>query len=111
MPTPGDVDVVMAAELMEAGRSMLRGLVTPDKPTLIASTHRLYAVAEKEKPGDGIGDPTVVVEGADFAAKRVIAFDMEALANREQQRDLGLPVRRAGRLRTPCRSSAKPSRR
>ena len=31
MPTPGDVDVVMAAELMEAGRSVLRGLVTPDK--------------------------------------------------------------------------------
>src|SRR3977135_92000 len=31
MPTPGDVDVVMAAEFMEAGRSMLRGLVTPDR--------------------------------------------------------------------------------
>jgi indolepyruvate ferredoxin oxidoreductase beta subunit len=53
MPTPGEVDVVMAAELMEAGRSVLRGLVTPDRTTLIASTHRAYAVAEKEKPGDG----------------------------------------------------------
>jgi hypothetical protein len=31
MPTPGDVDIVLAAELMEAGRSILRGLVTPDK--------------------------------------------------------------------------------
>src|SRR5919199_4926041 len=31
VPTPGDVDVVIAAELMEAGRSMLRGLVTPDR--------------------------------------------------------------------------------
>ena len=48
MLTPGNVDVVMAAELMEAGRSVLRGLVTPDKTTLIASTHRPYAVAEKE---------------------------------------------------------------
>ena len=80
MPTPGDVDVVMAAELMEAGRSVLRGLVTPDKTTLIASTHRAYAVAEKEKPGDGAGDPFVVVDALDFAARRTIAFDMEKLA-------------------------------
>jgi indolepyruvate ferredoxin oxidoreductase beta subunit len=80
MPTPGDVDVVMAAELMEAGRSVLRGLVTPDRTTLIASTHRSFAVVEKEKPGDGIGDPTVVVDATDFAARRTIAFDMEMLA-------------------------------
>ncbi|MGK6313474.1 indolepyruvate oxidoreductase subunit beta family protein [Neorhizobium sp. DT-125] len=80
MPTPGDVDVVLAAELMEAGRSVLRGLVTPDKTTLIASTHRSYAVGEKEKPGDGTGDPTVVVGATDFAAKRTIAFDMDTLA-------------------------------
>ncbi len=80
MPTPGDVDVVMAAELMEAGRSVLRGLVTPDKTTLIASTHRAYAVAEKEKPGDGAGDPFIVVDALDFAARRTIAFDMEKLA-------------------------------
>ena len=80
MPTPGDVDVVMAAELMEAGRSVLRGLVTPDKTTLIASTHRAYAVVEKEKPGDGAGDPFTVVDALDFAARRTIAFDMEKLA-------------------------------
>ena len=80
MPTPGDVDVVVAAELMEAGRSVLRGLVTPDRTTLIASTHRSFAVGEKEKPGDGIADPTVVTVATDFAAKRTIAFDMETLA-------------------------------
>lgn len=82
MPTPGDVDVVMAAELMEAGRSVLRGLVTPDKTTLIASTHRSFAVAEKQAPGDGIGNPEVVVDATDFASKRTIAFDMETLAVR-----------------------------
>jgi len=82
MPTPGDVDVVMAAELMEAGRSVLRGLVTPDRTTLIASTHRAYAMAEKERPGDGVGDPMVVTDATDFAARRVITFDMESLAAR-----------------------------
>jgi indolepyruvate ferredoxin oxidoreductase beta subunit len=80
MPTPGDVDVVMAAELMEAGRSVLRGLVTPERTTLIASTHRAYAVVEKEKPGDGVSDPFAVVDALDFAARRTIAFDMEKLA-------------------------------
>ncbi len=80
MPTPGDVDIVMAAELMEAGRSVLRGLVTPDRTTLIASTHRALAVVEKQAPGDGVADPEVVTLATDFAARRVIAFDMEAMA-------------------------------
>lgn len=80
MPTPGDVDIVIAAELMEAGRSVIRGLVTPDRTHLIASTHRSYAVGEKEKPGDGIGNPVVVVDATDFAAKKTIAFDMDTLA-------------------------------
>ena len=37
-PVPGDVDIVIASELMEAGRAVQRGLVTPDRTTLIAST-------------------------------------------------------------------------
>jgi indolepyruvate ferredoxin oxidoreductase beta subunit len=82
MPTPGDVDVVIAAELMEAGRSVMRGLVTPDKTMLIASTHRSYAVGEKEKPGDGTGNPVVVVDATEFAARKTIAFDMDSLATR-----------------------------
>jgi indolepyruvate ferredoxin oxidoreductase, beta subunit len=82
MPAPGEVDVVLASELMEAGRSILRGLVTPDRTTLIASTHRVYAVAEKEKPGNAIAAPSAVVDAAGVAAKRTIAFDMEAVANR-----------------------------
>ena len=80
MPAPGEVDVVLATELMEAGRSILRGLVTPDRSTLIVSTHRLYAVAEKEKPGDAIADPNAVMEATNVAAKHIIAFDMEAVA-------------------------------
>ena len=47
MPVPGDVDVVIASELMEAARAVQRGLVTPDRTTLIASTHRVFAMTEK----------------------------------------------------------------
>ena len=80
MPTPGDVDVVIAAELMEAGRSILRGLVTPDRTLLITSTHRSYAVVEKEKPGNAIADPQAVNAAAGIAARRVIAFDKDEAA-------------------------------
>ncbi len=79
-PTQGEVDVVVAAEWMEAGRSILRGLATPDRTVVIASAHRSLAVGEKEKPGEGTGDPTLVVDALRIAARRVVAFDMEALA-------------------------------
>ncbi len=80
MPTPGDVDIVIAAELMEAGRAILRGLVSPKRTLLITSTHRAYAVSEKEKPGFGIGDPRSVDVASGITARKVIAFDMESLA-------------------------------
>ncbi|MDA8248557.1 MAG: indolepyruvate oxidoreductase subunit beta family protein [Rhodospirillales bacterium] len=82
LPVPGDVDVVIAAELMEAGRAIQRGLVTPARTTLIASTHRAYAVTEKMHPGDGRADPTAVRSAAQVAAQRFFAADMQALAER-----------------------------
>ena len=41
---------------MEAGRAIQRGLVSPGRTTLIASSHRAYAVSEKISPSDGAGD-------------------------------------------------------
>jgi indolepyruvate ferredoxin oxidoreductase, beta subunit len=84
MPLPGDVDVVLAAELMEAGRMILRGLVTPERTTLIASTHRSYAVSEKMGPGDGRADSASVLTAARQHARRCIAYDMEAIAGRHR---------------------------
>jgi indolepyruvate ferredoxin oxidoreductase, beta subunit len=80
MPTPGDVDLVMAAEFMEAGRSILRGIVTPDRTTLIASNHRSLAIGEKIAPGNGIADNGAVTGAIGVAAKNEIIFDMNALA-------------------------------
>jgi indolepyruvate ferredoxin oxidoreductase beta subunit len=80
MPTPGDVDIVMAAEFMEAGRSILRGLVTPDRTTLIASNHRSFAIGEKIAPGNGIADKGAVTGAIGVAAKTEVIFDMNALA-------------------------------
>jgi indolepyruvate ferredoxin oxidoreductase beta subunit len=80
MPVPGEVDIVIGAELMEAGRAIQRGLVSPDRTTLIASTHRAYAVVEKVAPGDGAGDPAKVYEAAGATSKKFLAFDMAAIA-------------------------------
>jgi indolepyruvate ferredoxin oxidoreductase beta subunit len=80
MPVPGDVDVVIAAELMEAGRAIQRGLVSPDRTTLIASSHRSYAVVEKMKPGDGIADPAPVLEAAELFSQRFLCADMQRTA-------------------------------
>ena len=43
LPNPGDIDIMVASELLEAGRAVQNGFITPDKTTLIASTHRVYA--------------------------------------------------------------------
>ena len=79
-PSPGDVDVLIAAELMEAGRAVMRGFVTPDRTTLVASTHRNLSVAEKQVPGDGRSDSTLVEEEIIKASLLSVCFDMEAIA-------------------------------
>lgn len=81
MPVPGDVDVVVASELMEAGRAIMRGFVTSDRTTLVASTHRVYAISEKSALADGRGDVDRVIEAANARAKTFIGFDMEETAN------------------------------
>lgn len=80
MPLPGDVDVVLASELMEAGRAVQRGLVTRERTTLVASTHRVYSIAEKSAMGDGRVDSAQLLAHADKAAKRFIRFDMAQAA-------------------------------
>jgi indolepyruvate ferredoxin oxidoreductase, beta subunit len=79
-PAPSCVDVMVASELLEAGRAMQNGFVTPDRTTLIASTHRVYTVAEKMQMGDGRFDSDVVLKAARVLAKRTIVFDMQAEA-------------------------------
>ncbi|MBI2739256.1 MAG: indolepyruvate oxidoreductase subunit beta family protein [Rhodospirillales bacterium] len=84
MPVPGEVDIVIGAELMEAGRAMQRGLVSADRTTLIASSHRAYAVSEKIVPGDGAGDPAKVYEAARASSKQFLAFDMAAISEQSE---------------------------
>ena len=80
MPLPGDVDIVLASELMEAGRAIQRGLVTPERTTFVFSTHRVYAIAERIALGDGRVDASSLLAHVQGAANRFTGFDMARLA-------------------------------
>lgn len=80
MPASGDMDLVIASELMEAGRAIQRGLVSPERSTFIFSTHRVFAMQEKIALGDGRVDANALLATCREAARRVVAADMQALA-------------------------------
>ncbi len=82
MPVAGDVDCVVAAELVEAGRAVQRGLVTADRTTLIASSHRTYAIAEKSAMGQGMADESEITAVLRAHARRLVLFDMDEVAQR-----------------------------
>ena len=81
-PVPGRVDVVVASELLEAARMMERGFVTPDRTTLIASTHRIYTTLEKMHMADGRHDAQRIRATAQTVAARLALIDMESIATR-----------------------------
>jgi indolepyruvate ferredoxin oxidoreductase, beta subunit len=80
LPNPGDIDIMVASELLEAGRAVQNGFITPDKTTLIASTHRVYATIEKAAMGDGRADTRRVIAAAQEMAREAVLFDMGKVA-------------------------------
>lgn len=86
-PSPGGVDLMLASEVLEAGRALENGFVTPDRTTLAAATHRVYAVVEKAAMGDGRFDTSRIIAAARTLAQRTILFD---LTRNERTRALSL---------------------
>jgi indolepyruvate ferredoxin oxidoreductase beta subunit len=79
-PGIGDIDIVLASELMEAGRTVANGFVTPDRTLMIASLSRFYVMNEKIALGDGRYDQGRLIQALQTHAQRTLLFDMEALA-------------------------------
>ncbi len=79
-PSPGNVDIMVASELVEAGRAMTNGFVSPERTTLIASTHRIYATVEKMQMADGRFDSDRIMDAGKQLAKQAVMFDMRKLA-------------------------------
>ncbi len=78
-PTPGNVDLMVCSELVEAGRALQNGWVT-DRTTLIASSHRIYATIEKMPMGDGRFDAQRIIDAAPQLAGKAVLFDMAEAA-------------------------------
>ncbi len=79
-PGPRNMDVVVASELLEAGRAIENGFVSPDRTTLIASTHRFYAIAEKSAMGDGVHDSDRILAAAREMAQTTMLYDLAQTA-------------------------------
>jgi indolepyruvate ferredoxin oxidoreductase alpha subunit len=79
-PGIGDVDLVVASELMEAGRAIASGFVTPERTTTIASTSRSYLVVEKMAMGDGRYDQQKLLQSVEKSSKATLLLDLEAIA-------------------------------
>jgi len=82
MPVPGELDVVVASELMEAGRAIQREMVTPNRTVLIASTHRVYSMTEKIAIGDAQVDTPKLIEACKLAARDFVHSDFAEVAER-----------------------------
>ena len=81
-PMPGDVDMIIAAELLEAGRTLEMDYASPDRTTLIASTHRLFAIGEKSALGNGVFPREHLDKAARKLTRRLVAFDALEVARR-----------------------------
>jgi len=79
-PGVGDVDVVVASELLEAGRAISNGFVTTDRTLLISSTSRVYLTVEKMQMADGRYDSERLAKAVAQNAAAHLLFDMEAAA-------------------------------
>jgi len=79
-PSPGNVDVMVASELLEAGRALQNGYVSPERTTLVASTHRIYATVEKMQMADGRFPEERVLATARQLARHAVLFDMRRMA-------------------------------
>lgn len=77
---PGEVDVMVASELLETVRAIQAGYVSADRTVLIASRSRVYTVDEKSAMGDGRLDVERMENVARKFAKRAVIADFTAAA-------------------------------
>jgi len=79
-PAVGDIDLMVASELLEAGRAIQNGYVSPDRTVLIGSTHRVYTIDERTNMADGRLDEGNLHEAVQKLSKRALLSDYRAAA-------------------------------
>ena len=79
-PAPGQVDVLLASELLEAARLAGAGMISADRTTLIANTQRVFTMDEKMAMADGRVDSARLKAVLRGAAKRCVLADLSGAA-------------------------------
>ncbi len=80
-PAPGQVDVLIASELLEATRLAAAGMIAADRTTLIANTARVFTMDEKMAMADGRLDSDAMQRALAHAAKRAVFVDLSGAAS------------------------------
>ncbi len=81
---PGEVDLVVASELLEATRAVAQGFVTPERTVLLASSARVFTIDEKAAAGDGRLDAQAMADIARRCSRLAIIADFTAIAAQAQ---------------------------
>jgi indolepyruvate ferredoxin oxidoreductase beta subunit len=79
-PGVGDIDIAVASELLEAGRTVAGGFVTPERTHVIASLSRFYAMDERIAMADGRFDQDKLIKVIKEHAHDALLIDMAELA-------------------------------
>jgi indolepyruvate ferredoxin oxidoreductase beta subunit len=79
-PAPGEVDLFIATEELEAGRLIQAGFVTPQRTTIILPRRRVYSIMEKIALTDGRADSDLILQAAERFSKARLVADFDALA-------------------------------
>lgn len=79
-PAPGQVDILLATELLEAARMVHAGFVTPARTLVVAADRRVYATDEKVAMGDGRAGEDQLRDALERFSKRLVLTDLAAVA-------------------------------
>ena len=79
-PGVGDIDIAVASELLETGRTVANGFVTRERTHVIGSLSRFFAMDEKIAMGDGRFDQDKLIKVIKDNSRDSLLVDMDALA-------------------------------
>ena len=79
-PAPGQVDILLATELLEAARMVHAGFVTPARTLVVAADRRVYATDEKVAMADGRASEAQLRGTLERFSKRLVLTDLAAVA-------------------------------
>lgn len=76
-PVAGELDLVVASEMIEVGRMIQSGYVSKDRTVLIGSTHRVLTIDERQAMGDGRFDTSRTESAAHELSRQTFLLDLE----------------------------------